>query len=208
MRVRAPRQRQDADGFSAKSRKKRAKRGGAKDYMPDGSRKQNEAIDAARDAMFTLLREEESRKTSAHAAQGRLDRSTGLTTITRAKGTHLHVMGHTVSGGQLALYPEEALWLMSMRLLEVRDQANVPCSLQDYYQLVFAGHDRWINFEKYQVSKSKRTRIVFLLNFLALCRCTHTFDDWDTLYNDTKGNRTHHQIMLLVHPIMDGGVVG
>lgn len=121
-----------------------------KDNTPDNSTEQKEALDASRNALFTLLGEER-RASAKSTSKGVLDRSSGLTKLIQPRGIHLRVMGHA-AGGKVSLYLEEAAWLVSMQHLQVIDeQDGRTLDMQDYYSMVFGGQDGWISFEKYQV---------------------------------------------------------
>lgn len=121
-----------------------------KDNTPDNSTEQKEALDASRNALFTLLGEER-RASAKSTSKGVLDRSSGLTKLIQPRGIHLRVMGHA-AGGKVSLYLEEAAWLVSMQHLQVTDeQDGRTLDMQDYYSMVFGGQDGWISFEKYQV---------------------------------------------------------
>ncbi|KAI9254522.1 hypothetical protein BDA99DRAFT_159910 [Phascolomyces articulosus] len=78
-------------------------------------------------------------------SHGTLDRTSGLTTVSRHRGTYFRVMGHTVKGA-LTLYLEEAAWLINMNVLRVPE-----AGLEDYFGLMFTRTDHWITYEKYQV---------------------------------------------------------
>ncbi|KAI9320931.1 hypothetical protein BX666DRAFT_1912717 [Dichotomocladium elegans] len=123
----------------------------SKDNVPNESKDQIDALSASRDALFMLIGEE--RHASAkNICKGVLDQVTGLTHLTHARGTHLRVMGHS-DRGQIVLYPEEAAWLLNMRLLDVSisDSGDRQADLSDYFDLMFCSVDGWISFEKYQV---------------------------------------------------------
>ena len=78
-------------------------------------------------------------------SHGTLDRTTGLTTVSRHRGTHFRVMGHMVKGS-MTLYLEEAAWLINMNVLSIPE-----AGLEDYFSLMFSKTDNWITYEKYQV---------------------------------------------------------
>ncbi|KAI8143695.1 hypothetical protein BJV82DRAFT_656669 [Fennellomyces sp. T-0311] len=108
------------------------------------SASQEEAIQQSRDALFSVI-DEKKKVSDKNLSHGILDRATGLTTLTRSKGTHLRVMGHSIKGS-MTLYPEEAAWLINMNALHVPD-----ATLETYFGLMFTNTDKWISFEKYQV---------------------------------------------------------
>ncbi|KAI7883037.1 hypothetical protein K492DRAFT_205732 [Lichtheimia hyalospora FSU 10163] len=119
------------------------------DNTPDNSTEQQEALDASRHALFTLLGEER-RASVKSTSKGIYERTSGLTKLIQPRGIHLRVMGHA-AGGQVALYLEEAAWLVSIQHLQVTDQDDGHAlDMQSYYAMVFGGEDGWISFEKYQ----------------------------------------------------------
>ncbi|KAJ8661580.1 hypothetical protein O0I10_002848 [Lichtheimia ornata] len=133
--------------FSALLHKKRIAR--EKDNTPDNSIEQKEALDASRNALFTLIGEER-RASAKSTSKGIYERSSGLTKLIQPRGIHLRVMGHA-AGGKVSLYLEEAAWLVSIQHLQVTDQQDGrELDMQDYYAMVFGGEDGWISFEKYQ----------------------------------------------------------
>lgn len=120
-----------------------------KDFAPDGSSVQAEALQKSRNALFHLIKEKRHHSTKT-ISEGILDRSTGLTSVIKPKGNHFRVMGHVVSG-TLLLYPEESAWLCSMGALILKDPQGKECPLEDIYEMLFSKHDGWIDYNRYQV---------------------------------------------------------
>ncbi|KAG0173117.1 tRNA-splicing endonuclease subunit sen54 [Apophysomyces sp. BC1021] len=138
----------DFSTLLTRSRQKGKLKRGAKDFAPQSSATQDNAVANARNALFEVIAEE--RKGSIKTTStGIFDQDGGLTTIVQNKGTHLHTMGHTLDG-KITLYPEEAAWLLSRSALVANDKHNNPCKMEDYYNFMFAESDSWITFEKYQ----------------------------------------------------------
>ncbi|KAI7851437.1 hypothetical protein BDC45DRAFT_515773 [Circinella umbellata] len=117
-------------------------RHGQKENVYDPSKESS--IDQSRDALFAVI-DEKKKVSGKNMSYGTLDRTTGLTTVSRHRGTHFRVMGHMVKGS-MTLYLEEAAWLINMNTLSISE-----AGLEDYFSLMFSKSDNWITFEKYQV---------------------------------------------------------
>ncbi|KAI9484466.1 hypothetical protein BDB00DRAFT_134588 [Zychaea mexicana] len=124
---------------------------GQKENVYDPS--QENSLEESRNALFAVI-DERKKVNEKNLSLGTLDRVTGLTSVSRYKGTHFRVMGHTVKGCMM-LYPEEAAWLINMSALRIEsdddDDDDDTTGLEDYFEFMFAQKDGWITFEKYQV---------------------------------------------------------
>ncbi|KAL0074053.1 hypothetical protein J3Q64DRAFT_1833198 [Phycomyces blakesleeanus] len=134
--------------LSSRQRGKQAPKRGSKESEPNESLAQKNELESSRDALFMLIGEKPKggQKSMSH---GHWSQLTHLTTITSTKGNHVHTMGHTIQG-HIALYLEEAAWLISRNALEVTENDN-PKLFEDFCLQMFKGADGWITYEKYQV---------------------------------------------------------
>ncbi|KAG0165024.1 hypothetical protein DFQ28_009373 [Apophysomyces sp. BC1034] len=187
----------DFSTLLTRSRQKGKLKRGAKDFAPQSSATQDNAVANARNALFEVIAEE--RKGSIKTTStGIFDQDGGLTTIVQNKGTHLHTMGHTLDG-KITLYPEEAAWLLSRSALVANDKHNNPCKMEDYYNFMFAESDSWITFEKYQ-AYSAYDRCLGICEFFEMDKAARlrlsVRDIWFRVFNITD-----HPVQSLLQAI-------
>ncbi|GBB87917.1 hypothetical protein RclHR1_01440032 [Rhizophagus clarus] len=141
---------QDIDYISlfAKERKRGGgiPKRGSKDFEPDGSEDQHDALTSSLNALQKALSEE--RNVSSRQLCKAIWHGTPISKakITVNKGSHFHNMGHAVKG-EMWLYPEECLFLMDRCSLSMQ-YCGVDMSLQHAYCEIIGG---WLTLEKYQV---------------------------------------------------------
>ncbi|KAI8905754.1 hypothetical protein DFJ77DRAFT_478860 [Powellomyces hirtus] len=88
---------------------------GSKDFAPDGSERQAQALTDARDALCSVL-QEERRASNRSLSQAIWLPSQNLARVTVQKGTAYQNMGTTV-GGETFLLPEEVLFMVERNTL-------------------------------------------------------------------------------------------
>ncbi|KAI7898939.1 uncharacterized protein BX663DRAFT_523310 [Cokeromyces recurvatus] len=101
----------------------------------------------AREALFSCLLQTASSK---NASQGELSPNNGWTLVKQVKGTHLHTMGFS-HDGQIALYPEEAAFLVSRNALVVHNNDQKPILFENFLEIMCESRDGWITYDKFQV---------------------------------------------------------
>ncbi|CAO3632178.1 unnamed protein product [Cunninghamella blakesleeana] len=110
---------------------------GSKDFQPNNSSEQQEAIDNSREALFELIGEEKpinsqfsfgilndlDNNDNSNNNNSNMKSEKWLTTIVQKKGTHYQTMGHSVRGN-IVLYLEEAAWLLNRYALYVHRKSK------------------------------------------------------------------------------------
>ncbi|RGB34374.1 hypothetical protein C1646_760647 [Rhizophagus diaphanus] len=141
---------QDIDYFSLFAKEKKRGGGipkrGSKDFEPDGSENQHDALTSSLNALEKALSEERnvSSRQLCKAIWHGAPISKAMITVN--KGSHFHNMGHAIKG-EMWLYPEECLFMMDRCSLSMQ-YCDVDMSLQQAYCEIIGG---WLTLEKYQV---------------------------------------------------------
>ncbi|RIA99168.1 tRNA-splicing endonuclease subunit sen54 N-term-domain-containing protein [Glomus cerebriforme] len=141
---------QEIDYISLFAKEKTKVRGipkrGSKDFEPDGSENQHDALTSSLNALQNALSEERnvSSRQLCKAIWHRAPISKAMITV--SKGSHFHNMGHAIKG-KMWLYPEECLFLMDRCSLSMQ-YCGVDMSLQHAYCEIIG---EWLTLEKYQV---------------------------------------------------------
>lgn len=120
---------------------------GEKDFEPDGTGMQQNALAESRNAMYTALDGERK-----HSAKNQIAATwyaeVGKARVQVARGAHFASIGKADSTGTIWLYPEEALYLVERGSMEMWYPQGLPMPLQAVYAACISSRG---DVERYQV---------------------------------------------------------